>query len=61
MNIIKMGDVREINGYWFECESCGCQWVAERREVTFTPPCLPFDVYMKCPTCKKTVYYKKEV
>lgn len=56
MFIIKSGDPKKNTGsFHFSCDSCGCEWAAERKEVSFTPPCLPYEVYMKCPNCKASV------
>lgn len=38
-------------GFYFICNQCGAEWSAERKEVTISPPCLPFYVTMKCPYC----------
>lgn len=58
MTIIKEGrsEKRNKGEFSFKCKNCYCEWEAERKEVKFTSPCLPYDVYMKCPNCKKTVY-----
>lgn len=58
MTIIKEGrsEKRSKGEFSFKCKNCYCEWEAERKEVNFTPPFLPYDVYMKCPNCKKTVY-----
>ena len=58
MTIIKEGrpEKRSKGEFSFKCKNCYCEWEAERKEVKFTPPCLPYDVYMECPNCKKTVY-----
>lgn len=56
MLIIKSGDPNKNTGsFRFSCDNCGCEWAAERKEVSFTPPCLPYEVYMKCPNCKRSV------
>lgn len=54
MTIIKYG--KQIGDFHFKC-NCGCEWYAERSEVSFTPPCVEYDVYMRCPCCKKENYY----
>lgn len=59
MIITKMGN-QLIGEFKFVCKNCGAEWVAERNEVKFTPPCLPYDVYMDCPCCKKTCYQSEE-
>lgn len=56
MTILAVGSDKTITGeFIFKCK-CGVVWAAERKEVNFTPPCLPYDVYMKCPCCNKTRY-----
>ena len=56
MKILAVGSDNTIIGeFIFKC-TCGAVWAAERKEVNFTPPCLPYDVYMKCPYCNKTRY-----
>ena len=57
MTIHKLGNVEpKKEEFKFTCLTCGCEWSARRNEVKFTPPCLPYDVYMKCPACSRTVY-----
>lgn len=56
MYITKSGKVKVKGAFYFKCNQCDAQWYAERKEVNFTPPCLPYEVYMKCPYCKKNVY-----
>lgn len=65
MFIAKCGDPKKSAApYRFSCDNCGCEWTAERKEVNITPPCLPYEVYMKCPNCKQRVeamnYEKRE-
>ena len=49
MKVLAVGSGKTITGeFIFKCR-CGAVWAAERKEVNFTPPCLPYDVYMKCP------------
>lgn len=55
MYIIKPGKVKVKDEFYFKCNQCGAEWYAGRKEVKFTPPCLPYGVYMKCPYCKKNV------
>lgn len=56
MFIINSGDPKKsAASFRFLCNNCGCQWMAERKEVKITPPCLPYAVYMQCPNCRKTV------
>ncbi len=43
--------------FFFRCK-CGTEWYANRGEVNFTPPCMPYDVYMTCPGCKKPYVFK---
>ena len=46
MKIIAIGSNKTTTGeFTFKCK-CGTVWVAERKEVKFTPPCLPYDVYI---------------
>lgn len=59
MTIINAGEInkRKSNSeFHFKCKNCSCEWEAERPEIKFTPPCFPYNVYMECPNCKKTVY-----
>ncbi len=61
MLIINSGDPKKsASSFHFSCSNCGCEWMAERKEVSFNPPCLSYGVYMKCPNCKKSVDYKKQ-
>lgn len=56
MFVINSGDQKKsAASYRFCCGNCGCEWMAERKEVKISPPCLPYYVYMKCPNCRKTV------
>lgn len=56
MKILAVGSDKTIKEeFIFKCK-CGAIWTAKRKEVNFTPPCLPYDVYMKCPYCKETRY-----
>lgn len=56
MLIINSGDPKKnASLFRFSCDNCGCEWMAEPKEVKITPPCLPYKVYMKCPNCRKTV------
>ena len=56
MFVINSGDPKKsAASFQFLCNNCGCQWMAERKEVSITPPCLPYEVYMNCPNCRKTV------
>ena len=56
MNIIKHGDInkRATGEFRFKCKNCGCEWVADRGDngLGFSPPCVEFYAYMKCPECK---------
>lgn len=57
MTIHKIGTIKpQPEEFEFICPECNCEWSAKRGEVKFTPPCLPYDVYMDCPTCSRTVY-----
>ena len=56
MKILKCGSDIAINEeFVFKCR-CGAIWSAKRKEVHFTPPFLPYDVYMECPYCNETRY-----
>lgn len=58
ITVVNAGDIskRKSNGeFHFKCNYCFCEWEADRTDVNFTPPCMPYNVYMKCPNCKKTV------
>lgn len=56
MFIINSGNPeKSASSFHFSCDNCGCEWMAERKEVKITPPCLPYEVYMRCPNCRKTV------
>lgn len=55
MVITKQGKSQKSKGeFSFSCKKCGCEWKAERSEVTFSPPCLPYAVHCKCPNCGVT-------
>ena len=49
MIVTKTG-TRPVGEFFFKC-GCGTEWYAERSEVNFTPPCMEYAVYMKCPCC----------
>ena len=56
MFIINNGNPKKsAASFRFLCNNCGCEWTAERKEVSITPPCLLYEIYMKCPNCKQTV------
>ena len=54
MLITKLG-AKPNAEFFFKCR-CGTEWYASRPEVKFTPPCMPYDVYMQCPCCKRTCF-----
>lgn len=58
MLIINAGN-KHVGDFHFKCK-CGCEWFAERQEVSFTPPCIEYDVYMRCPNCKEVNWYIHE-
>ena len=54
MKILAVGSGKNfVEALIFKCK-CGAIWDAERNEVNFASPCLPYDVYMKCPYCNAT-------
>lgn len=61
MIVIKPGKkINREEEFYFKCSDCGCEWTANRGDkgLEFSPPCFEFYVYMKCPHCHKTAYYK---
>jgi hypothetical protein len=65
MRVVKAGksQYRRIGEFFFYCSVCECEWKADRgdRDVSITPPCLPFDVYCKCPCCGRRASYKDSI
>lgn len=59
MLITKCGTISNVE-FFFRCKRCGTEWYADRPEVNFTPPCMPYDVYMGCPCCRTICTYFKE-
>lgn len=51
MIITKYGESTMMKGYAFACDNCGCEWIAHRNEVSISPPCFEYFIYMKCPWC----------
>ena len=59
MTIIKHGDPAKQSGaFHFTCKNCGCEWRAGRGDkgLNFSPPCVKFYAYMKCPDCGKMTF-----
>lgn len=59
MTIIKHGDAEKRSGeFRFVCTNCGCEWMADRGDkgLEFSPPCVEFYAYMKCPDCGKIAF-----
>ena len=59
MTIIKHGDTEKRSGeFHFVCKNCGCEWRADRGDkgLKFSPPCVKFYAYMRCPDCGKITF-----
>lgn len=52
MKIIKEGKLKE---YYFKCEECGCEFIADETEVDDCCEYYNSSVSIICPCCQKNI------
>lgn len=60
MVVIETGEREKKSGILFVCENCKSKFMAKRKEVKVTPPCMEFEYYMDCPVCDETCFSTDE-